>query len=354
MPSGGSVAGRTHLKSTIPTELRSDPNLRTALEAVSAACRVARDVQADLTHVRQMTKDDRSPVTVADFAVQAIIAMALTDSLGEAHIVGEENADALRDESRSAILEAVVHAVRSYRPHASADEVLAAIDACDHDATGATYWALDPIDGTKGFLRGEQYVVALAYLERGEVTLGVMGCPNLPVDRARPWHEADPHGSIYAATRGGGCWQWPADAVGGEPCAVQCESAGDRVIRLAESVESAHSKHDALERVVDQLGWTVEYARLDSQGKYALVARGDADAYLRIPTSKTYVEKIWDQAAGMVIATEAGATVSDIHGAALDFTHGSRLEANRGIVCARPEIHGQIIEAIAAVGLDKE
>ncbi len=311
-------------------------------------------MQADLARVQRMTKDDRSPVTVADFAVQAIITMALTDSLGETHIVGEENADALRDEGRSAILDAVVDAVRSYRPHASADEVLAAIDACNHDATGAAYWALDPIDGTKGFLRGAQYAVALAYLERREVTLGVMGCPNLPADRARPWHEADPHGSIYAATQGGGCWQWPADDVSSEPRAVQCESAGDQVIRVAESVESAHTKHDALKRVVGQLGWTVEYARLDSQGKYALVARGDADAYLRIPTSKTYFEQIWDQAAGMVIATEAGAVVSDIHGAALDFTQGTRLKANRGIVCARAQIHGRIIEAIAALGLDRD
>jgi 3'(2'), 5'-bisphosphate nucleotidase len=336
------------------TQLRSDARLRTALEAVSDACRVARAVQADLARVRQMTKDDRSPVTVADFAVQAIIEMALTDGLGEAHIVGEENAEALRDESRSAILEAVVKAVRRYRPHATPDEVLAAIDACDHDATGEAYWTLDPIDGTKGFLRGEQYAVALAYLDGGEVMLGVMGCPNLPADRSRPWHAADPHGAIYAATKGGGGWQWPADDVGSEPRAVQSQPASDGAIRVAESVESAHSKHDALERVVKELGWKVEYARLDSQAKYALVARGDADAYLRIPTSKTYFEKIWDQAAGMVIANEAGAVVSDIHGAALDFNHGCRLEANRGIVCARAEIHGRIIEAIAALGLDRD
>ena len=91
--------------------------------------------------------------------------------------------------------------------------------------------------------------------------------------------------------------------------------------------------------------------RLDSQCKYAVVARGQADAYLRMPTSKTYVEKIWDHAAGSIIATEAGAVVTDINGAALDFTHGRQLETNRGVVCAVPHVHGQIIEAIERLGI---
>jgi 3'-phosphoadenosine 5'-phosphosulfate (PAPS) 3'-phosphatase len=41
-------------------------------------------------------------------------------------------------------------------------------------------WTLDPIDGTKGFLRGWQYAVCLALLVDARVELGVIGCPNLP------------------------------------------------------------------------------------------------------------------------------------------------------------------------------
>jgi 3'(2'), 5'-bisphosphate nucleotidase len=40
---------------------------------------------------------------------------------------------------------------------------------------------LDPIDGTLGFVRGDQYAIALAMVENGEVVLGVLGCPNLPL-----------------------------------------------------------------------------------------------------------------------------------------------------------------------------
>jgi len=40
-------------------------------------------------------------------------------------------------------------------------------------------WTLDPIDGTKGFLRREQYAIALAFIRDGRVELGVLGCPEL-------------------------------------------------------------------------------------------------------------------------------------------------------------------------------
>ena len=75
---------------------------------------------------------------------------------------------------------------------------------------------------------------------------------------------------------------------------------------------------------------------------------------LRMPTSADYREKIWDHAAGMLIALEAGAEVTDIHGRRLDFTHGQRLEENRGIICATEDLHGKIISAIDELGIAAE
>jgi len=62
------------------------------------------------------------------------------------------------------------------------DEVLDWIGAGAADVTADEYWTLDPIDGTKGFLRGDQYAVALDLVEAGEVVAGVLGGPNLPND----------------------------------------------------------------------------------------------------------------------------------------------------------------------------
>ena len=108
---------------------------------------------------------------------------------------------------------------------------------------------------------------------------------------------------------------------------------------------------DEARNIAEHLGISVEYARLDSQCKYAVVARGQADAYLRMPTRKDYVEKIWDHAAGSLIAQEAGAVVSDVSGRPLDFAHGRRLETNKGIVCAAAGLHQSLVDVIAQLGI---
>jgi HAL2 family 3'(2'),5'-bisphosphate nucleotidase len=333
------------------------PLLQTAIQTVAHCCRTARRVQHDeggLERIRKITKDDRSPVTVADFAVQAIVAMDLLEQDGRALIVGEERSQVLRRPEQAPILQAVVDAVRLVRESASPADVLEAIDRCDHDASADAYWALDPIDGTKGFLRGQQYAIALARIEEGRVVLGVIGCPNLPADQTRPLDEADRRGVLYAAALGEGAWEIaPGDGDGQETPRPVTAAAFDegRPIRLCESVEAEHSKQSDVARIVEALGNASAPVRLDSQCKYAVVARGQADAYLRLPTRADYVEKIWDHAAGSVIAAEAGAIVTDMTGQKLDFTRGRRLEANRGIVCAAAALHGRIVQAIGNLGI---
>lgn len=331
---------------------REPTSLRTAINIVADACRVARAVQHSLDKVRNITKDDRSPVTVADFAVQAIVQLGLAMRDDHPLIVGEERAKALRDPAQSAVLDAVVEAVHAWREHLTVDEVLTAIDACDHDGSADAYWTLDPIDGTKGFLRGQQYAIALARIEDGHVTMGVMGCPNLSIDQSASVESADSHGTIYVATAGGGAWELPANKPEMQPERISiAQLSPTRGIRACESVEAEHSKQSDTARILEELGGAGEPVRLDSQCKYAVVARGQADAYLRLPTRKDYVEKIWDHAAGMLIAAEAGAVVSDVSGAELDFTHGRTLQANRGIICALPDIHPRIIDAIDRLGI---
>lgn len=324
---------------------------RAAVEALARAAAVTRRVQRDLKHVQEVTKNDRSPVTVADFAAQAIVNHHLRMSVGPFDMVGEESAAILRDPSQSALMTAVLDAVRTEWPDATADLVQHAIDMGNHDATARTYWTLDPVDGTKGFLRGEQYAIALSLIEDGEVVLGAMACPNLSYKRVESSDQSDSHGVLAYARRGSGAFAIPADhpLATGQP--IQVGEPGER-IRVCESVESAHTKHDDTNRIVTYLGGAGVPVRLDSQAKYTVVARGQADAYLRLPTRPGYVERIWDHAAGFIIAVEAGATVTDVFGQSLDFSHGSGLDANRGIVCAHPAWHGRILDAIDSLGLE--
>ena len=70
-----------------------------------------------------------------------------------------------------------------------------------------------------------------------------------------------------------------------------------------------------------------------------------------MPKNAEYVEKIWDHGAGSIIASEAGAIVSDIHGKSLDFGHGPLLKANSGVIVAVPGLHERLISGIRDLGL---
>lgn len=323
-----------------------NPRLKAALEAVHDACMVTRHLQQD--SIQHITKADRSPVTVADLAAQAVVARRLRQRLGEVDIAGEESSALLRGDDQAEMRAAVLQAVRRVWPEADGGAMLDAIDHGTHDASARAYWTLDPIDGTKGYLRGQQYAVSLAYIEDGQVLEGVLGCPNLSPDLHRPFDQPDPKGLIYFAAHGGGSWVRPADERDAPPLRVETSrpEPGAR-IRVCESVERGHSRQDQTARIVELLGGAGIPARLDSQCKYAVVARGQADAYLRLPTRADYVENVWDHAAGMLVAVEAGAMVTDVDGRPLDFSCGTGLARNRGVVCATPHWHGRIIEAIA-------
>jgi len=329
-----------------------DQKLDAAIETITEACTVARHVQHELDEIREITKDDRSPVTVADYAVQGLVTLRLRGRLDGFRLVGEEAASQLRESDHAAVRAEVLEAIRTIMPEVSEDEMLDAIDAGDHDGSSSCYWTLDPVDGTKGFLRGQQYAIALACIEAGVVTLGVMGCPNLSASHDAPLDAADDTGVIYVGMRGNGAYEIAPPRVDGDVRRIEANAeVSPASFRLCESVESSHSSQDDTARIIEYLQAESTPVRLDSQCKYAVVARNQSDAYLRLPTSATYVEKIWDHAAGSCIALEAGAVVTDITGVPLDFTQGRRLEANRGIVCASAGLHPRLIEAIDALGI---
>jgi 3'(2'), 5'-bisphosphate nucleotidase len=321
---------------------------RFAVRAVREAALVARAVRDDFDPREAAAKSDRSPVTVADLASQALVRMALADALPDDGLMGEEDSGPLAAEP--ALADAVLGRMRARRPGISLADVTAALDRCgDPGGPGRRWWTLDPIDGTKGFLRNEQYAVALALVEDGAVVLAAMACPNLPLHGMPAGDSAE--GCLFVAERGAGARMLPLAQGEMEsvvlPIAVATPASAAEA-RYAESVEAAHSDQSEAAQVADALGITTEPIRLDSQTKYAVVARGDASIYLRLPHGD-YRENTWDHAAGWLIVTEAGGRVSDVDGRPLDFTTGRRLIANRGIVATAASIHDEVLAAVRAV-----
>ncbi|HVS14709.1 MAG TPA: 3'(2'),5'-bisphosphate nucleotidase [Thermoanaerobaculia bacterium] len=322
--------------------------LRLAVVAVERAARLCRAVQAEGADGSSLAKQDRSPVTVADFGAQALVSLTLDPSGSRPPIVGEERADALRGDGARGMRESVVEHVRRVLPETSETATLDAIDAC-HDAGGPSgrRWVLDPIDGTKGYLRGGQYAIALALLEDGAPVLGVLGCPALDGGA----------GALFVAERGAGAQQrslqHPLDDGAVRPISVD-SIADPHAAVFCESVEAAHSAHDRSAEIARRLGVAATPVRIDSQTKYAVLARGEASIYLRLPRSDDYREKIWDHAAGWIVLTEAGGRITDALGRPLDFSLGRTLARNRGVIATNGRLHDAVMEAVLATSGETE
>eukprot|EP00833_Pecoramyces_ruminatium_P001938 jgi/Orpsp1_1/1175970/evm.model.c7180000055910.1 len=151
-----------------------------AIEAVLKACNVCQKVFNTLVKGETVIKADESPVTIGDFAAQAIVSITLQKYFPDFKLVGEENSNALKESEnlRKRVTELVNGTLEN---EYTEEEIMKAIDKGTFEGGSSdNFWVIDPIDGTKGFLRGGQYAVCLGYAVNGEITLGVLGCPNLP------------------------------------------------------------------------------------------------------------------------------------------------------------------------------
>lgn len=321
-----------------------------------------------------VSKDDKSPVTIGDFGAQALIIAALRANFPDDAIVAEEEAAQLRQDAalRATVWGFVEHA----RLEDAAGEALlggpvrspeAMLDLVDEGRSpggrAGRIWTIDPIDGTKGFLRGGQYAVCVGLLVDGHVRVGVLGCPNLPVDDAAPLtadmaanqtDEGSSHGVLFSAVAGGGAFSRPLTAGAlAAPHAIHMKAIADpadlSAASFCESVEAGHSNQGGAAEIARRLGITRPSVRMDSQAKYGSIARGAGDIYLRLPVSATYQEKIWDHAAGDLIVREAGGRVTDTLGRPLDFGHGRTLAENKGVVAAPAAVHARVLQAVQQV-----
>ncbi len=250
MPMDNSDAGTT-LNSSLLEGLVPEV-CRIAVEAGKAILPIASQVG------NIETKDDGSPLTRADMASHEVIQAGL-DGITPVFPVLSEEGD----------LESV--AQKSW----------------------GTFWCVDPLDGTKEFIKGlSEYTVNIALIEQASPVLGVIYAPALDV--------------LYYAGRGLGCWKVDS---GGEPVPVV---ASDCPKPRSAVVSRSHLSEET-EEFLEKLGIsdTVSHG---SSIKICAVAEGKADIYPRHgPTC------LWDTAAGAAIAIEAGCRVVDLNGEDLSY-----------------------------------
>lgn len=327
-----------------------ESELAAAIDAVRKAAHLTHKV-AKGTQISAIQKEDKSPVTIADFGAQAIINSAIHAKFPNDPIVGEEDSHGLH--AQPALAAAIADLAHEFSPDDPrfdpgspnvVDALCEAIDLGNFEGCAkGRQWALDPVDGTKGFLRGGQYAVCLALIVDSTVQLGVIACPNLGSS-----------GGLFYAVRGQGGFRVSLyGSEGADPRALKFrEISHVSEAQFCESVEAGHSALGRQNQVARLLGLRKPAVRMDSQAKYCELARGEADIYLRLPVHMSYEEKIWDHAAGSLLITEAGGLVSDMYGQPLDFGQGRTLRQNKGIVASSRMLQPRILAVLGETGSD--
>lgn len=335
-----------------------DKELAAAKKAASLAARLCLKVQKALLQSDVQSKNDKSPVTVADYGSQALVSFALQKEFPSEpfSLVAEEDSKDLRQDGAQETLERITKLVNetlasdgAYNTSTlSTEDVIRAIDGGKSEGgSHGRHWVLDPIDGTKGFVRGDQYAIALALLDEGKVVLGVLACPNLPLASivGDNQHSSNNEvGCLFFAQVGAGTYMQSLS--GSLPVKVQVTAIeNSEEASFFESYEAAHSNRDLSSLIAKKLGVKAPPVRIDSQAKYGALSRGDGAIYLRFPR-KGYREKIWDHAAGSIVVTEAGGVVTDAAGYPLDFSKGKHLNLQAGIIVTNQKLMPALLKAV--------
>jgi 3'(2'), 5'-bisphosphate nucleotidase len=205
-------------------------------------------------------KKDASPLTAADTASHDFLVKSLRLLTREIPIISEES-----------------------------DQLMS-----DSIATAKWFWLVDPLDGTKEFLKGtNEFTVNVSLIEGGRPILGVVHAPALSL--------------TYYAGRDMGAWRQAGDEA---PTPILTRKPGPSGLGVVASKDHAGPLVSAM------LG-RLTNPRLQSMGsslKFCLVAEGKADVYLRdLPTME------WDTAAAQCVVEAAGGGVYSLDGKALRY-----------------------------------
>lgn len=308
-------------------------------QAVRDAVKLCRRVQETyLIANSKLSGDQNEPVTIADYGAQAIICRAIKAHYPADGVVSEESGaqflQLVSPDQRAQVLEILADVLGQ---PVSENEVVEWLDFGTGRAT-QRIWVIDPIDGTKGFLALRHYAIACGMLVDGEVAEGIVAAPGYN----------DGQGALFY-TANGATWRAPIAGGKGERVNVSARSEATEFV-AAQSFERAHASKSRMGRARELAGLGgVRVLELDSMEKYALVACGDADLYMRLPREgSSYAHKIWDHAAGVALVQGADGTVTDLDGSPLDFSQGETLP-NPGMIISNGQHHQRVVKAVQRV-----
>ncbi|KAL2205930.1 carbohydrate phosphatase [Sarocladium strictum] len=342
-----------------------DSPYRKELEVAFGVLRQASKLSQHLVNSNDkgaVEKNDQSPVTIADFAIQALLASTLKHAFPEDTFVGEEDSSKLRQDLL--LLESVWELLQWLTEDedtaklctlpASRQHMCELIDQCGNSAPakeGRT-WIFDPIDGTKAFMSGHLYAINIGFLADGEQTLSAIGCPNLSINAKAPLRneDVDPEGKgcIVYAVKGHGAYVRPIhneDATLRRLAINTVAKVEDlRFVSCLDNVNSAlpgihddiYQRLGAPAPTCDVIAWVLRWVSL---------AMGLSSATVWIYKDRKRCGKVWDHAGAMLTFEEAGGVIRCALGKKIDLKSGRLMDQNFGFV-AGPD--GEVFDQLLA------
>ncbi len=226
-------------------------------------------------------KDDKTPVTSADYAAHHYIMDALTELTPEIPVLSEEQADISLAERED----------------------------------WQTYWLVDPLDGTQEFVSGSgDFATEIALVQNNQPVLGVVYGPIVQI--------------LYAAVKGQGAFK--------EQGGLRTTIKSRHYPQLPEHIRVATSRvqRPALLQAILNCNYHYKLYPMGSASlKSCMVAEGAADCYIRVgPTGE------WDTGAPQIILQEAGGGLKDLHLRSLSYNQRDSLENPNFISLGDPQL----------------
>ncbi|KAI1375827.1 carbohydrate phosphatase [Hypoxylon crocopeplum] len=344
--------------------------LEIAIGAIQSAAKLSQAV-ISIEDKGVIEKDDLSPVTVADFAIQALLTATICHAFPDDKFVGEESAADLRN--NPALLDRVWKLLRTLEGDEakslcklpeSPDQMCEMIDWCGFGEPGGSQagrvWVFDPIDGTKTFVRREAYAINVALLEGSKQVLSIVGCPTLSVDAKAPVTNTslDPagRGCIVFAAKGHGTYVRPL--TGSLPHEVHSRRIEPHAETESSQALRPVSCYNMLDSGVDDVHQLVmEKLKVESRGcdllawvlRWVTLGLGLANMTIWVYKQRSRTGKIWDHAGAMLLFEEVGGTITDIDGKPIDLGIGRKMTANHGFIAAPKAMHGTVLSAVQDV-----
>lgn len=263
-------------------------------------------------------KRDHTPVTLADYTVQIYILSQLKQFYPEDQVIAEEN-------ERKLITENSEKSIKECFKELNIENIAdLKSNFCYRGKKSKRQWTVDPIDGTKGFLKGLTYAIGISLLENSQPKICAISIPN--------YNEKGQ--GIFVAESGQGA---KASYGGDDFKSIYVSQQDD--IKKARLCQSLHYDLPWVTKFADKIGIT-HRIQLDSMAKFCMVADGSYDLYIK-PIMGFHITT-WDYSQGDLLVREAGGKITDLDEEPLVFKNEKCKLRSPGIITSNGILHDEV------------